>query len=187
MIPEPPNRRRPPSHGIAAGRWLVAALTLAVSLGSGACEARRDESLGGLVVASRGPIAVTNAAGQPESIGEVPSDIRLATASNGRIVAQTADNRFVVSDAPGVGESRSWRPLTLVAPSGRTASGMDLSLDGRVLAIVFGDPDTSGLELVTIDVETGVTTVRSIDVMANGPPSWVGPDTLALEVIRPDQ
>ena len=64
---------------------------------------------------------------------------------------------------------------------------MDLSPDGRTVAIVLGDPEAAGLELVTLDVETGAASTRSIDLMANGPPTWLGPDQLALEVIRADQ
>jgi hypothetical protein len=40
---------------------------------------------------------------------------------------------------------------------------------------------------VTVDVGTGTATTRELDLMANGPPAWIGAGTLALEVVKPDQ
>lgn len=162
-------------------------IALAMAAAGGACQAQPDESLAGLVVAANGTVGVTDADGEPQPIESPAGDTRFVTASNGRIAVETADLEFHVSDAPSGDVARTWRPLAFADASGRTPAGMDLSPDGRTLAIAMGDPDTAGMELVTVDVETGRAAVRSIDLMANGPPSWLTGEQLALEVIRPDQ
>jgi hypothetical protein len=185
LPPTPPSR-----HFIPLGprRLRVAAMVLVMAFAVGGCDqAHPDARVAGLVIASNGTIRVTVVEGQPEAIAGPVGGARRVTASNGRIVAETADHGLFVSDGRGVGAARAWRPLAPEGPSSRTPSGIDLSADGRTLAIVLGDPDTPGLELVTIDVETDAATTLAIDMMANGPPSWLGPDLLALEVIRPDQ
>jgi hypothetical protein len=183
----PPMACRPPSRGLGSGRWFAAASVLVAVLAGGACATKRDESRAGLVITSIGQIGVTDDNGQPATIDGPAEDVRFVTASSGRIAASTTGGRVFVSDAPGAGEARAWRTLALDESSSRTPSGLDLSPDGRVLAIVLGDPDTPGLELVTIDVEANSTAVRSIDLMSNGPPSWLRPELIGLEVVRPDQ
>jgi hypothetical protein len=169
-------------------RFAGAAILLVAAFAAGGCnQAHPEESVAGLVIAAGGTIRVTIAEGQQETVeGPAGGALRL-TASSGRIVVETAGHGLFVSDAPGIGRARAWRPMAFEAPSGRTSSGMDLSPDGRTLAIVLGDPEAPGLELVTLDMETGAASTRPIDLMANGPPSWLGPDLLALEVIRSDQ
>jgi hypothetical protein len=177
--------RLPPT--IPPRRWLLATSVLALALPGVGCQAHPDESAAGLLIASNGSIGVTSADRQPEIIESPPGVVRRVTASSGRIVAETADNGLFVSDAAAAGSAREWRPLAPVGSSSRTSTGMDLSPDGRTVAVVLGGPDMSGLQLVTIDVDTDSAKTRSLDLMANGPPSWLGPDLLALEVIRPDQ
>jgi hypothetical protein len=162
-------------------------MALFVVLAGGACATPPVEDPAGLVIASVGPISVTGPDGRPASIDSPAGDIRFVTAANGRIAASTPDGRIFVADALRAGDARAWRALTLDQPAVRAPSGIDLSPDGRVLAIALGDPDTPGLELVTIDVESGAIEVRTTDLMSNGPPSWLGADMLGLEVIRPDQ
>jgi hypothetical protein len=183
----PPTVIRSPSRGNASGRWLAVGVGLAVTLAGGACENHPDESLAGLVVVSSGEMSVTDSEGGLEPIDAPPGDIRHMTASGGRVAIQMADDQLLVSDAPRAGKSRDWRPLALETSSNRTPSGMDLSLDSRLIAIVLGDPDRPGLDLALIEVETGEAVVRSIDLAANGPPTWFGPELVVLEVIRPDQ
>jgi hypothetical protein len=184
----PPIVCRPSSRALRAGRWLAAATALAIAVAGVACDApTAEESVAGLVFASAGVIGVTNAEGQVEPIEGPAERVRLVTASNGRIVAATTDREFFVSDPPEANQVRTWRPLPLDTSSGRTLAGMDLSLDGRKLAIVLGDPEAPDLELVTINVVGGEASTRSIDLMANGPPSWLDSERLLLEVIRPDQ
>jgi hypothetical protein len=185
MSHAPPTLISPPSPGIASGRWLATAV-IAIVLAGAACETPRDESLAGLVVASSGTIQLTSAAGRPEAVDGPSGDVRRVAASNGRIALETADDQIFVADAPAVGEVRRWRPLILGA-STRTPSGIDLSLDGKVLAVVRGDPDTPRLELVTFNIETGETVTQMVDLASNGPPTWFGPDMVVVEVIRPDE
>jgi hypothetical protein len=191
VIPFPPNLIRSASRGSPSrrrlGRVVAMAMAIAVALTCGACETHVQESLAGLAVVSFGPMTVTNDEGALEPIAGPPGDVRSVTASSGRIAAETVDHQFFVSDAPSASATRTWRRLAIEAPPNLTPSGMDLSPEGRVLAIVFGDPNTAGLQLVTIDVETGETDLRPMDLASNGPPSWLGPQLLALEVIRPDQ
>lgn len=183
----PPIRRRPPSRALGAGRWSLAAMALGVALAVAGCGTPPVEGPAGLMIAAVGPITVTDADGRPEQIDGSPADVRFVTASSGRIAASTPDGRVFVSGVPGAGEARAWRAVALDEPAGRALTGIDLSPDGRVLAVVLGDPDSSGLELVTVDVETGATEVRASGLSSNGPPAWIGEGLIALEVIRPDQ
>lgn len=169
------------------GRVKATAGVVVVALGCASCQTQPEETLAGLAIVSFGPIRVTNAEGEAEPIAGPPDDVRGLTASKGRIAAESIDHRFFISDDPAAGAARTWRPLAIDAPPNLTPTGMDLSPDGRVLAVVFGNPDAPGLELVTVDVETGERERRPMDLAANGPPSWLGQDLLALEVIRPDQ
>jgi hypothetical protein len=183
----PPSLIRPPFRGLAAGRWLALAIAGAVTLAAGACQTPQAENLAGLAIASSGTVGVTDAEGRLVPIDGPPGAVRRATAANGRLAVQTADDQLSVSDVAGAGDPRLWRPLTVEPASSRTPAGIDLSLDGGLLAIALGDPDTAGLELDTIDIETGASVVRSVDLSLNGPPAWLGPRLVALEVIRPDQ
>jgi hypothetical protein len=160
---------------------------VAVAVAAAGCEARRDESIAGLVVAASGRLMVTSAPGELAPVPAAPDRVRVATAANGRIVAALVNGQFFVSDAPAAGQARAWRHLSVDVPPGTPSSGIDLSPDGRTLAIVLGDPETPSLDLVTVDVEAGATNRRSLELMANGPPSWLRPDQLALEVIGRDQ
>jgi hypothetical protein len=183
----PPSLIRPPFRGSAAGRWLALAIAGAVSLASGACQSPQAETLAGLAIASAGAVGVTDAEGRLVPIDGPPGEVRRVTAANGRLAVQMVDDQLSVSEAAGAGEPRLWRPLTVEPASSRTPAGIDLSLDGGVVAIALGDPDTAGLELVTVDIATGESVVRSVDLSLNGPPAWLAPRLLALEVIRPDQ
>ena len=184
MIHHPPSITVP-SRGHAAG-WHLAAIVLAVLLGVAGCKGP-DESVAGLVVVAAGSVKVTDDGGELVVLEGAPIDARRATAARGRIVVQAGDGTFAVSDLPAAGAKRAWRPLEIDNRTGRLPSGMDLAADGRILAIARGDPDTPGMDVITVDVDSGAATVLPLDLMANGPPAWVGPHLLALEVIRPDQ
>jgi hypothetical protein len=182
----PPPTVRPPPRGFVAGRWLALVIAVGVIVACGACQTRPPESLAGLAVVSSGAIGVTESAGRLVPIAGPEGEVRRVSAAIGRIALQIGDDQLFVGDAPEAAGSWLWRPLTVELPSARTPAGMDLSLDGRMLAMALGDPDTRGLDLLTVDVETGATAVRSIDLVLNGPPTWFGPNLVALEVIRPD-
>jgi hypothetical protein len=160
---------------------------MAIAIAAAGCEARHEESIAGLAVAASGRLTLTNANGALDPVPAPPDEVRVATAGSGRIVAAQVNDQFFVSDASAVGKARAWRQLRVDVPPDALPAGIDLSPDGRTLAIVLGDPETPRLGLVTVDVETGATTQRSVELMANGPLSWLQPDELALEVIRPDQ
>jgi hypothetical protein len=178
VIRRPPTRARPMTFAATV------ALTFVVT---GGCTTRPPETLGGLVVAANGQVRFVSDAGEVEDIQGAPAGVRRATAATGRIVLEVDAGAIVVSDPPAAGAARSWRELTIDAGPGRSTTGIDLSLDGRTLAVVRGDPGTAGMEVLTLDVATGAATTRELDLMANGPPSWIGSGTLALEVVKPDQ
>ena len=165
----------------------MSALALAVAFAGASCEAEPDETLAGLTIVSPGSISVTNAKGEPESADGAPDGVRHVTAANGWIAVMKADHEVLVSEPARPDGSRAWQRLTFEVDGGRTPTGMDLSPDATELAIVLGDPDTPGLELVMIDVASGKYAGQPIEVMANGPPIWLSTEVLLLEVIRPDQ
>ena len=175
---------RPPTPSRKLTFAASVALTFVIN---GGCTTQPPETLGWLVVAANGQVQAVRDTAEVDEIPGVPAGARRATAAAGRIVVEVDGGPIVVSDPPGTGAARSWRELTIDARPGRSTAGIDLSPDGGTLAIVRGDPDTAGMDVVTVDVETGTATTRELDLMANGPPAWIGPGMLALEVVKPDQ
>lgn len=175
---------RPPTPARRVTFAASVALTFVIT---GGCTTQPPETLGRLVVTANGQVHAFRDTGEVDEIPGAPAGARRATAAAGRIVVEADDGAIVVSDSPGGAAARSWRELAIDAGAGRSTAGIDLSLDGRTLAVVRGDPDTAGMDVVTVDVETGAATTRELDLMANGPPAWIGAGMLALEVVKPDQ
>jgi hypothetical protein len=183
------RRFHAPSPGRAGGWRLVAGLLAALTAAApGGCAGHPEKRLDGLLVVADGPVQLTQVDGRLEPIGGGPARARRVTAAAGRVVVQTAADEFLVCDPPDPGATtRAWRELSVDLPPGWSATGMDLSLDGRSLAIARGEPETDEQDLVTIDIETGAARIHRVELQLNGPPLWMSAETVVLEVIRPDQ
>ena len=172
------RRLRRPIVGVVVA--LVAAATLA------ACRSS-VESPGGLLVTSGGSLLRLDDAGALQPVAAAPGGLRHLATAGRSLVAVTEDGQVLTATAAGPSaDGLAWRPLDVELPADGFTTGIDVSPDGRSLAVVRGHDDADRLELVVVDLGTGAASTRSLDVGANGPPSWLTNDELALEVVGDD-
>ena len=172
------RRLRRPIVGVVVA--LVAAATLA------ACQPS-VESPGGLLVTSGGSLLRLDDAGALQPVAAAPGGLRHLASAGRSLVAVTEDGQVLTATAAGPSaDGLAWRPLDVALPADGFTTGIDVSPDGRSLAVVRGHDDADRLELVVVDLGTGAASTRSLDVGANGPPSWLTNDELALEVVGDD-
>jgi hypothetical protein len=144
------------------------------------------EGHAGLLVTVGGSLSRLDADGSLDDV-PVPAKVRHVAAAGGSVVVATDDGQFLVASpiAPAAGDL-PWRPLAVDLPPAGFTAGIDVSPDGRSLAVVEAAEDADRLDLVTVDLASGGSETRGLDLRANGPPSWLTSDTLALEVIGRD-
>ena len=173
MIHIPPIPRRP----LAATVAIVFATIVADC-------ALLPPSVDGLLVAGGGPLQVTDGSGRLLTFDGPDGPVIAVTASGGRVVAATADGRLVTSS--GSGGTRVWHELVVPGGPGAGFPLMALSPLGKQLAMAVGEPQGASFQIVI--VQMGVGTSRSITVQRglNGPPTWIGPGTIAIDVIKAD-
>jgi hypothetical protein len=177
MSPIPPIPPNPPILRIRAAA-VAAIVVTAIVAGCGGV----PPSIDGLLVASGGPLQVTDGAGDLVAFDGPPDPVVAVTASDGRVVAATADGSLVTSS--GSGGTRTW---TSVAVPGGVGAGVPLmaaSPFGRKLALAVGEPQGSTFELVLADVGLGTSHSISVQRGLNGPPAWIGPGIVAVDVIN---
>jgi hypothetical protein len=86
-----------------------------------------------------------------------------------RTVAVTDDGQVLTATSAGPSaDDLVWRPLDVALPAGGFTTGIDVSPDGRSLAVVRGHDDADRLELVVVDLKTGAASTRSLDVGRTG-------------------
>ena len=145
------------------------------------------ESPGGLLVTSGGSLLRVDDAGTLQPVAAAPGGLRHLASAGRSLVAVTEDGQVLTATAAGPSaDGLTWRPLDVALPAGGFTAGIDMSPDGRSLALVRGHDDADRLELVVVDLKTGEASTRTLDVGANGPPSWLTNDELALEVVGDD-
>ena len=174
MKPAPPIRR----FRAAA----VAAIAIAaIAAGCGTVQPSIDR----LLVATGGLLQVTDASGTLVPFDGPPDPVVAVTASDGHVVAATAGGALMTSNGSS-GPPRTWRGLDVPAAAGGGPPLIALSPLGREIALAVGDPQGARFDLIVVDV--GLSTSRSIAVERglNGPPSWIGPSTVAIDVIGAD-
>jgi len=158
----------------------VAAATLA------ACQPS-VEGPGGLLVTSGGSLLRLDDAGTLQPVAAAPGALRHLATAGRSLVAVADDGQVLTATAGGPSaDGLAWRPLDIALPAGGFTTGIDVSPDGRSLAVVRGHDDADRLELVVVAIGTGAASTRTLDVAANGPPSWLTNDELALEVVADD-
>jgi hypothetical protein len=166
-----------PHHPLA----VTAAIVIA-TVAAGCAQA--PPSVDGLLVASGGPLQVTDGSGRLVAFDGPPGPVIAVTASGGHVVAATTEGPLVTSS--GSGGPRTWRDLDVATGQGTGFPLMALSPLGKELAIAVGEPQGASFQIVIAQV--GVGTSRSITVERglNGPPTWIGPGTIAIDVIKSD-
>jgi len=141
-------------------------------------EARLD----GLVVAAAGPLLVTDDRGNLIAFDPPSGPVVAVTTATSVIVAIDRAGQAARLDTSAVGPA--WEPLTLPAEPGASVSLAAVAPSGRQLAIVAGDPQDSAFVVTLLDLASGASRPIRVERGLNGPPSWLGPDTIAVDVIR---
>jgi hypothetical protein len=159
---------------------VAAIATAAIAAGCGTVQ----PSIDGLLVATGGRLQVTDASGTLVPFDGPPDPVVAVTASDGHVVAATAGGALVTSN--GSGPPRTWRGLDVPAAPGGGPPLIALSPLGRELALAVGDPQGARFDLIVVDVGLGTSRSIAVERGLNGPPSWIGPSTVAIDVIGAD-
>ena len=172
------RRLRRPIVGVVVA--LVAAATLV------ACRSSVEDP-SGLLVTSGGSLFRLDGAGALQPVAAAPGGLRHLALAGRSLVAVTDDGQVLTATAAGQSaDGLAWRPVDVALPAGGFTTGIDVSPDGRSLAVVRGHDDADRLELVVVDLETAAASTRTLEVGANGPPSWLTNDEVALEIVEDD-
>ena len=170
----------PPRLRVRAAAAVVTALVIATM--AAGCRVLLPPSVDGLLVATGGPLQVTDGSGDLVAFDGATDPVIAVTASDGQVVVATAGDEVKMSS--GSDTPRLWKDVVLpVAP--RTGFPlMAVSPLGKRLALAVGELQGTTFDLVIFDV--GPKTSESIRVERglNGPPAWIGPGIVALDVIR---
>jgi DNA-binding beta-propeller fold protein YncE len=188
MTDRPPIRRLPPRGHIAGRRRAVAigAAFACAAVGGGGCRPPQ-ESLAGRLVTSAGSVQRLDDGAKLETLSGSPSGVQQMAAAGDSVVLLTDDNRFfVASPGPAGAAGAAWQHLDVDLRGGGSIAGIDVSPDGRSLAVVQAHQDVDRLDMIVVDLATGQARRRQLEMAANGPPSWLSNDTIALEVIDGD-
>jgi hypothetical protein len=170
----------PPTDRLRLRAAAVAAIvTVAIAAGCGP----QPPSVDGLLVAADGLLLVTNPAGQLVAFDGPSGPAISVAASDGRVVVAIDGGALVTSSKSST--TRSWQPLPAPVLGGAVRF-MALSPTGRTLALAEGDPEASSFELVLLDLGSGTSRSIAVDRGLNGPPAWIGPGTVAIDVIKPN-
>ena len=140
--------------------------------------------LDGLAVLTGGVLSIGSPAGA--LIAFHGPAVEAFSATNGRLIVQTAAPSFSIADIDRTGASPpAWRIVDLPALEGRRLlSAPILSARGDRIAVETGAAGPAiGFDALVIDVAGGVPTVVSIGRDANGPPVWIDDSSLLLEVL----
>jgi hypothetical protein len=135
----------------------------------------------GLLVATGGPLRILDGGGLvPFQPGN--HDAGAVTASAGVIVTIDSSGRAALLDAAA--PAPAWSALDLPTDPRAAVRLANLAPSGSELAIVAGDPQGASFVLTILDVRTGASRAIPVARGLNGPPSWLGPGTIAVDVIR---
>lgn len=173
MIPIPPIPRRP---------LAVSAAIVLATIAAGCT--LLPPSVDGLLVAGGGPLQVTDGSGRLVAFDGPAGPVIAVTASGGHVVAATAEGLLLSSS--GSGGPRAWQEARVPAGARTGFPLIALSPLGKQFAMAVGEPQGTSFDIVI--VQMGVWANRSITVQRglNGPPTWIGPGTIAIDVIKPN-
>lgn len=140
----------------------------------------------GLLTLEQGQLLLLDADGLGRPVAGPGAPVEAVSAARGTIVARTAGPTFHLATASGNDvDHLDWRTIELDPAIGRRPlSSFALAPDGSSLAILaaeFGSGEP--FEVVLVAIETRATRVVPVDLEPNGPPVWLDPSTVLLEII----
>jgi hypothetical protein len=141
-----------------------------------------EPGLDGLLVAAGGRLLVTDDQGGLVAFEPAADVVSSVTASAGMIVALDPSGNATILDATA--PAPSWTALDMPAGPPAAVRLVALAPSGSELATVAGDPQGASFVLTILDVRTGASRAIPVERGLNGPPSWLGPGTVAVDVIR---
>jgi hypothetical protein len=139
-------------------------------------------TLDGLLVATGGQLLASDADGALSAFEPAPDRADAVTASAGVIVVTDAAGETMLLDTTA--PAPAWETVELPADMPGSVRLTAIAPSGRELAIVTGDPQGSSFALARLDLRTGTSIAISMTRGLNGPPSWIGTGTIAVDVIR---
>jgi hypothetical protein len=184
MRPLPPTRRLLPAVSPIVTAAVVAAALVTTAVVAAGCGTAPAPAADGLLVAAGGRLMVSDASGAMASFDGPPDPVDGVTAAGGRVVAGTAEGVLWTSPATAVG-TPAWEKLAAPAPLAAGPTLMALSPLGKELALAVGDLQGKRFDLVLLDIRGGTSRTIPVARGLNGPPTWMGPATIALNVLGP--
>jgi len=173
-------RLTPPTRRFCAAAGAAIAFA-AIAAGCGSVTPSSDQ----LLVATGGPLQVTDRSGTLVPFDGPADPVVAVTASAGHVVAATAGGVLTASSDAGV-PPRSWRALNVPTSLGNGLPLMALSPLGKELALTIGNPQGERFDLLILDVASGTSRTIAVERGLNGPPCWIGATDVAIDVIGPD-
>ena len=171
---------------------VVAAAVLVVALAAAGCAGPAPvgpspgrPGIAGLLVAASGALRITDEGGDLVAFDGPSAPIVAVTSAAGVVVVATAAGGAAAVSLPGQ-SPREWRPLELPDDPSGAVRLMALSPDGDSIAVAVGDPQGPSFALEIVDPRSGAARSIAVPRGLNGPPSWLGPGTVAVDVIEPD-
>jgi hypothetical protein len=172
------------SRRLPIGGLMVAGLA-AIALGAIAAGRHpAPPEIDGLLVAAGGPLLVTDGSGALVDFDGPSDPIVAVAASSGRAVAAVGGGTFLASD--GSSTPRRWTVVAVPTRKAIVVPLLALSPRGKELIVAAGEPAGTTFELVILDLASGAARSVSVQRGLNGPPSWIGPTMIAVDVIKPN-
>jgi len=141
-----------------------------------------EPALDGLLIATNGRLLISDAGGGLLDFEPAPGRVASVTAAAGVIVAIDEAGEAAFMDTQT--GARSWTTLALPADRHATVRLAALGPTGVELAIAAGAPQGPAFVLTVLDIRSGAWRAIPVSRGLNGPPSWLGPATVAVDVIR---
>lgn len=138
----------------------------------------------GLVVATGGPLLMTDDTGGLVAVDPASQPAVSVTAAAGDIVAIDAQGGAQALE--GSTSPSTWSRVPLPVARVGLLRFLALAPSNAELAVVDGLPQGSSFTVTIIELGTARTRVITAGRGLNGPPGWLGPGAIALDVIRDD-
>lgn len=139
----------------------------------------------GLLVAVDGVLFETDPSGVLVPLDRPGAPIVSVSAGGGRILILDRIGAWL---ATGDGEGRpSWSSIDLSTLAGPEPPLLALAPDGHRFVGAIGVAQDARLDLVIVGVEDATSRTITLPRGINGPPAWIGPGAIGIDVIRPDQ
>jgi hypothetical protein len=184
MRPLPPTRRLLPAGPPIVTAAVVAAALVTAAVVAAGCGTVPAPAVDGLLVATDGRLTVSDGYGALASFDRPADPVVAITAAGGRVVAGTAEGVLWTSPETAAGTA-AWQKLPAPPAVAGGPPLMALSPLGKELALAVGDPQGKRFDLVLLDMAAGTSRTIPVARGLNGPPAWMGPATVAINVLGP--